>query len=177
MTEDDSDSINTITINEDDLLAIADDDNITLSSWNSPLPTSLSTSMYPTATLGAVGASGAVGATLSTTNTGSLLWNNPTYTTTASPYTVSNGTTGWTTYNNAAQVLKVSGNAEFEGDVKIKGVSLADRLDTIEERLGILRPNNDLEGRWEKLKQLGEEYRKMEKEILEQEQMWELLKK
>ena len=178
MIEDDSDSVDTITINEDDLFAIADDDNITLSSWNSPLTTSLNTSMYPSATLGTISSIGTTGATLSTsvTNNG-LLWNNPTYTATASPYTVSNGTTGWTTYNNTAQVLRVSGDAEFDGDIKIKGVNLTDRLDAIEERLGILRPNNDLEGRWEKLKQLGEEYRKMEKEILEQEQMWELLKK
>ena len=170
-------SNDTITVSSDDLFALTDDDNITLSDWDSPLTTSLTTSMYPPATLGAVGSSGTVGATLSTTNTGSLLWNNPTYTATASPYTVSNGTTGWTTYNNAAQVLKVSGNAEFEGDVKIKGVNLSDRLDAIEERLGILRPNNDLEGKWEKLKALGEEYRRLEKEILEGESIWDMLKK
>ena len=169
-------SNDTIRINEDDLFAFDDDDNITLSDWNSPLTTSLTTSMYPPATLGAVGTSGTVGATLSTTNTGSLLWNNPTYTATASPYTVSNTTTGWTTYNQP-NVLKVSGDAEFEGDIKIKGVNLSDRLDAIEERLGILRPNNDLEGKWEKLKALGEEYRKLEKEILEGEKIWDMLKK
>ena len=166
----------TITIREEDLFAFTDDDNITLSDWDSPLTTSLSTSMYPSATLGTVSSIGTTGATLTTTNTG-LLWNNPTYTATASPYTVSNGTTGWTTYNNAPQVLKVSGDAEFDGDIKIKGVNLTDRLDAIEERLGILRPNNDLEGKWEKLKALGEEYRKLEKEILEGEKIWDMLKK
>lgn len=169
-------SNDTIRISEDDLFAFDDDDNITLSDWNSPLTTSLNTSMYPSATLGTVSSSGTVGATLSTTNTGSLLWNNPTYTATASPYTVSNTTTGWTTYNQP-NVLKVSGDAEFEGDIKIKGVNLSDRLDAIEERLGILRPNNDLEGKWEKLKALGEEYRKLEKEILEGEKIWDMLKK
>jgi len=54
---------------------------------------------------------------------------------------------------------------------------LDERLNAIEERLGILRPNNDLEGRWEKLKALGEEYRKLEKEILEGESIWDTLKK
>ena len=169
----------TITICEDDLFAFTDDDNITLSDWESPLTTSLSTSMYPPATLGAVGSSGTVGATLSTTNTGGLMWNNPTYTATATPYTVNTGTisaTNWTTYQQP-QVLKVSGDAEFEGDIKIKGVSMSDRLDAIEERLGILRPNNDLEGKWEKLKALGEEYRRLEKEILEGESIWDMLKK
>lgn len=171
----------TISINEDDLIALTDDDNITLSDWNSPLKTMLSDSYTYSATSAtpatiSISGSGTVGATLSTTNTGSLLWNNPTYTATASPYTVSNTTTGWTTYNQP-NVLKVSGDAEFEGDIKIKGVSMSDRLDAIEERLGILRPNNDLEGKWEKLKALGEEYRKLEKEILEGESIWDMLKK
>lgn len=120
---------------------------------------------------------GTIGATLSTTNTGSLLWNNPVYSATASPYVSITSTGNYTTYTNQPQVLKVSGDAEFEGDIKIKGVNLSERLNTIEERLGILRPNNDLEGKWEKLKALGEEYRRLEKEILEGEKIWETLKK
>ncbi len=169
----------TITISENDIFAFEDNDSITLSDWNSPLATSLSTDCTYSLSTAAptIVSSGTVGATLSTTLNNGLLWNNPTYTAaaTASPYT--NQTTGWTTYNNQPQVLKVSGNAEFEGDVKIKGVNLSDRLDAIEERLGILRPNNDLEGKWEKLKALGEEYRKLEKEILEGESIWDMLKK
>lgn len=164
-------SNDTITISEDDIIAITDDyDNITLSSWDSPLTTSLNASMYPPATLGAVGSSGSVGATLSTTLNNGLIWNNPAYTAT------SNTINTWTTYQQP-NVLKVSGDAEFEGDIKIKGVSMSDRLDAIEERLGILRPNNDLEGKWEKLKALGDEYRKLEKEILEKESIWDTLKK
>lgn len=176
MNEDDYQGIDTIVLSgsmDDDTIVLSDldlDDGYTYST----LPTSL-TGGYSSASLGTVSSiTGTVGATLSTTNTG-LLWNNPTYTATASPY--SNATTGaWTTYQQP-QVLKVSGDAEFEGDVKIKGVSLSDRLDTIEERLGILRPNNDLEGKWEKLKALGEEYRRLEKEILEGEKIWDMLKK
>lgn len=168
----------TITVSENDLLAsIDDDETITLSDWDSPLSTSLNTSMYPPATLGTVSASlGTGGATLTTSGTGSLMWNNPSYTATASPYSTSSG---WTTYTQPAMQgsLKVDGNAEFNGDIKIKGVNLTERLDAIEERLGILRPNNDLEGRWEKLKALGEEYRKLEKEILEGEAIWNTLKK
>ncbi len=170
----------TITITPDDLIAITDDDNMTLSGWNSPLKTSLSDAYSITGTLGtAVNAGGGSGATLTTTTGGSLTWNNTNYTATATPYTVSNTTTGWATYNNQLQqgMLKVSGNAEFEGEVTIRGVKLDERLNAIEERLGILRPNNDLEGRWEKLKALGEEYRKLEKEILEGESIWDTLKK
>ena len=163
-----------------DLSSLDDDDDITLTDWNSPLSTSLTGGQ--TVSIGpatALSNSGSVGATLSTANTG-LLWNNPTYTATAAPYTVSNGTLSagnWTTYNNQPQVLKVSGDAEFEGDIKVKGVNLTERLDAIEQRLGILRPNNDLEGKWEKLKALGEEYRKLEKEIFEKQDMWDILKK
>lgn len=74
-------------------------------------------------------------------------------------------------------LVRVSGDAEFDGDIKIKGVSLLDRLDAIEERLAILRPNNDLESKWEKLKALGDEYRALEKNILEKEKIWDLIKK
>ena len=51
--------------------------------------------------------------------------------------------------------LKVHGDAEFEGDIKVKGRSLVDMLEGIEKRLGILTANPGLEERWEKLKALG----------------------
>lgn len=162
------------------------DDTITLTGWDSPLSTSLSTDYSYSATLGTPTSitSGGSGATLTTTTGGGLMWNNPSYTATASPYTYTTSAPGtisaggnWTTYNNQPQVLRVAGNAEFEGEVSIKGVKLDERLNAIEERLGILRPNNDLEGKWEKLKALGEEYRKLEQEILEGEKIWATLKK
>ncbi len=173
----------TITITPDDLIAITDDDNMTLSGWNSPLKTSLSGTNGITGTLGTAVTGvttvtgGGSGATLTTTSGGSLMWNNPNHTVTATPYTISNTTTGWATYNNQPSIMKVDCDAVFNGDIKIRGVSLDERLNVIEERLGILRPNNDLEGRWEKLKALGEEYRRLEKEILEGEDIWATLKK
>jgi hypothetical protein len=173
----------TITITPDDLIAITDDDNMTLSGWNSPLKTSLSGTNSITGTLGTAVTGvttvtgGGSGATLTTTSGGSLMWGNPNHTVTATPYTISNATTGWATYNNQPSIMKVDCDAVFNGDIKIRGVSLDERLNVIEERLGILRPNNDLEGRWEKLKALGEEYRRLEKEILEGEDIWATLKK
>jgi len=141
----------------DDLLANTDDDNITLSSWDSPLKTSLA------GTLGTVITATNNSTILTTSGSGNLSWDNS-Y---VNPYTI----------NTIPSVMKVETDAEFHGDVKIRGVSLDERLNVIEERLGILRPNNDLEGRWEKLKALGEEYRKLEKEILEGESIWDTLKK
>ena len=173
----------TITLNESDIFASIDDtDTITLSNWDSPLKTSLTDSYtFPSATLGTPTSitSGGSGATLTTTTGGGLMWGNvgtPYTYTTGAPGTISTGG-NWTTYNNQPQVLKVEGDAEFKGEVTIRGVKLDERLTAIEERLGILRPNNDLEGKWEKLKALGEEYRKLEQEILEGENIWATLKK
>ena len=171
---DDEDGIDTI------VLGGSMNDTINLTGWDSPLSTSLSTDYSYSATLGTPTSinSGGSGATLTTTTGGGLMWGNvgTPYTYTGAPGTISSGG-NWTTYNNQPQVLKVTGNAEFEGEVTIRGVKLDDRLTAIEERLGILRPNNDLEGRWEKLKALGEEYRKLEQEILEGESIWATLKK
>ena len=171
----------TIAINERDILASIDDtDTITLSNWDSPLSTSLSTDYSYSATLGTPTSmtSGGTGATLTTTTGGGMMWGNvgTPYTYTGAPGTISTGG-NWTTYNNQPSILKVAGDAVFDGEVTIRGVKLDERLTAIEERLGILRPNNDLEGKWEKLKALGEEYRKLEQEILEGENIWATLKK
>ena len=124
----------------------------------------------------------AVSATINTTNTKSVMWGAGGGGSGVSVYdhTSTGGQAVWgqATYSTPQpQVLKVEGDAEFEGEVSIRGVKLDKRLDAIEERLGILRPNNDLEGKWEKLKALGEDYRRLEKEILEGESIWRTLKK
>ena len=83
-----------------------------------------------------------------------------------------------TTVINSGSYITQNGSwvapATVDSDVKNL---IERRLDAIEERLGILRPNNDLEGKWEKLKSLGDEYRALEKDILEKEKIWDLIKK
>ena len=81
------------------------------------------------------------------------------------------------TWQRGDAKLHVKGDAEFEGDVKIKGKSISESLDKIEQRLGILYPNEKLEEKWEELKALGDKYRELEKDILEKEKIWETLKK
>ena len=81
------------------------------------------------------------------------------------------------TWQYADPKLKVQGDAEFEGDIKLKGKSLTESLDKIEQRLGILHPNEVLEEKWEELKALGDKYRELEKDILEKEKIWNTLKK
>ena len=79
--------------------------------------------------------------------------------------------------------LDVSGNAVFHGDVdtkgdlKIQGKSIKDSLDRIEERLAILRPNEELEEKWDQLRGLRKLYMELEAEIIEKEKMWSILKK
>lgn len=108
--------------------------------------------------------------------------------TTLPPYTINTSAAGqtlmwndintsWDTTITSNNPLHVKGDAEIEGDLKIKGKSLADAIDNIEKRLAILHPNKDLEERWEQLKALGEQYRELEKDILEKEKIWNTLKK
>jgi hypothetical protein len=73
--------------------------------------------------------------------------------------------------------LKVQGDAEFEGDLKLKGKSLDKTLTKIEERLAILHPNEKLEEKWEKLKGLRQAYMELEAEIIEKEKIWSILKR
>jgi len=77
---------------------------------------------------------------------------------------------------NLKNTLEVTGDANFEGDIKIKGKSLSESLDNIEKRLAILKPNIELEARWEELKNLGERYRELEQQIISCESMFNTLK-
>jgi hypothetical protein len=61
-------------------------------------------------------------------------------------------------------------------DIKIGDRSLKDFMDRVEERLGILRPNPELEDKWENLKGLRQAYMDLEKELIEKEKMWKILK-
>ena len=76
-----------------------------------------------------------------------------------------------------AGVLQVKGDAEFEGEIKLKGKSLSDTLSKLEERLSILHPNEKLEEKWEKLSELRKEYMELEADIIEKEKIWSILKR
>lgn len=73
--------------------------------------------------------------------------------------------------------LKVNGNADFDGEVIIKGKNLTDMLEKIEERLAILHPNPKLEDKWDELKELGKRYKELEQELIEKEKVWTILKR
>jgi len=92
-----------------------------------------------------------------------------------SGYTISspNVSTWQTTY---AANSHMSGKINLSGDnadIVINGVSL---MEILQDRLNIMVPNPELEKEWAELKRLGDRYRKLEKKLKEQGDMWAKLK-
>jgi hypothetical protein len=105
---------------------------------------------YPTYSIGTTaGFNGTSGAYLTSGGTGSTVWTNNT-----SPWTISS--------TSSSPGLKVNGDAEFDGDVKIKGVSIAEALDTITKRLAILVPDPEKLEHFAALKKAYEHYKTLE---------------
>ena len=64
-----------------------------------------------------------------------------------------------------------------QADIVINGVSLNATLQTIQDRLNMLQPNLEVEREWDQLRDLGEQYRKLEKQLMEKQRAWDLLRK
>jgi hypothetical protein len=82
----------------------------------------------------------------------------------------------WITSNDHS-TLSVQGDADFNGDVRVQGRSLAEFMQQVEQRLNILQPNPELEAEWDQLRELGEQYRRLEQELEAKAEMWNRLKK
>jgi hypothetical protein len=107
----------------------------------------------------------------------------------SSPYTTSSPlTTGGyvttaianPTWSSTTAMLTPSGQIELKGDqadLVINGVSLTDTLKGIQDRLCMLQPNAALEAEWDQLQELGQQYRKLEAELLEKQRAWDILRK
>lgn len=104
----------------------------------------------------------------------------------SSPYTVVNsgggggyggcgGQSNWWAQTSNATLTADRISAE---EIIVNGENITPIITTIkkiEQRLGILRPNVELEDRWEELKQLGDRYRELEKELLGKEKIWDII--
>ena len=86
--------------------------------------------------------------------------------------------TSWATTASTMQPssLQVSGDAEFLGNIKIKGRNLTDWLETVDSRLGILHINSELESEFDELRALGDAYREAERRFTEQKRVYDILK-
>jgi hypothetical protein len=92
-------------------------------------------------------------------------------------YTFATNTTNpWLTVNDHS-TLSVSGDADFNGEVRVQGRSLAEFMEQVEQRLNMLQPNPELEQEWDELRELGERYRELERQCTEKAKMWQTLKK
>ena len=142
---------------------IHDDITIDLSNYAAAQPTcNITNSSIDTITLDANNFY-----TGSITSANTLTWSQP-----YANYTISNT---WSTDVNVN--INKDGIAIKEGgDIKIGGKSLMDAITAIEDRLAILKPNPELEDRWEQLKDLRQKYIELEKDLLEKEKIMKILK-
>jgi hypothetical protein len=69
--------------------------------------------------------------------------------------------------------LKVNGD---DADIQIGEVSLKKFMEDVNMRLNIMQPNTKLEKDWEELRELGDQYRQLEKELIEKAKVWDILK-
>lgn len=79
--------------------------------------------------------------------------------------------------SRGSDTIRIDGSATINGTLTVAGINIADSLQRIEEKLAILRPNKELEEKWDNLRGLRNAYMELEKEILEKEKMWSILKK
>lgn len=140
-----------------------------------------------TITLGPTGATGSASTINWGTNTasipGNLTWGTGTGLGSSGQVYTTNGTGAaqWASItadpNLKGASIQIKGDAEFEGEITVKGKNLSEMFAKIEERLAILHPNPELEDKWDELKELGKRYKELEAEIIEKEQMWAILKR
>jgi hypothetical protein len=92
-------------------------------------------------------------------------------------YTTGTSTTAapWSTFNPNTASTKISLSGD-NADIEVNGWSLVDAVKRIEERLGLFQPNPKLEKEWEELRELGEQYRKLEQYIKDKQATWDKLK-
>ena len=64
-----------------------------------------------------------------------------------------------------------------DADIKIGNRSLMKTLDDMSERLAILETNSKLEAEFDELREVGNRYRILEKELKEKLKTWEILKR
>jgi hypothetical protein len=91
--------------------------------------------------------------------------------------TVSSGTgfaSPWLSTNaNGAGKIRLEGDG---ADVEVNGWSLVAAVKRIEQRLGLYQPNPELEAEWDELRELGEQYRKLEQHIRDKQATWDRIK-
>lgn len=88
----------------------------------------------------------------------------------------SNGSGNWAQTVTPGKI-HVQGDAVFEGNIKWQGRDMREWFASVESRLGMLRPNPELEQGWDELAELRQQYVELERKLLEQQRVFDILKK
>jgi len=98
-------------------------------------------------------------------------------TTQNNPYIINYSSNSELSFDTDSQMSgKIVLNGE-NADILINGKSLLSTLTHIESRLAILTVCPELENQFEELRQLGDQYRELEKQLQQNMQTWNILKK
>jgi hypothetical protein len=93
-------------------------------------------------------------------------------------YTTATGSSSWATGISANPWYTKQPKVNItDKDIELDGLSLRDFMAKVTEHMAIMIPNPKLEEEFNELKELADRYRKLEKKLLEQKEMWETLKK
>jgi hypothetical protein len=95
-------------------------------------------------------------------------------------YTTSGSNGSWNNIYSASPSVSLDRagiQVTESADIKLGNVSLKDFINKIEQRLALLTPNPELEKEWGELKDLGDRYRELEKQITEKMKTWDILKR
>lgn len=104
-----------------------------------------------------------------------------------STVTISNDTNILDSLSTDSFTLNTNWGTSYSDCITIGGQTLTERklqpLDGLQEwqeevnkKLAILQPNPALEDRWEELKSLREQYIALEKDLLDKEKVWDIIK-
>ena len=77
-----------------------------------------------------------------------------------------------TSYNDC---ITIGGQTITESKLKALD-GLQDWQEEVNKKLAILQPNSELEEQWTELKEIRERYVKLEKELIEKNKVWDILK-
>jgi hypothetical protein len=73
--------------------------------------------------------------------------------------------------------MHIQGDATFDGDITWQGRNMREWFESVEARLALLHPNPELEKDWAELAELRMRYIDLERQMLEKQQVFDILKK
>ena len=163
----------TISPSNQPVTGLGGQDTITLSSVTAPIYT---TDTIDLSMLGAVGSGNLTSPYTVTSSINPYPYPNAAVSggfTAGMGWTNTTGNTPWLSQSSASTKINLEGE---NADIVVNGVSLVDAINSIKDRLNCLQINPALEAEWEELRALGDQYRELERQILEKQATWDRLR-